>query len=1107
MRGKTWNWSMALVVCGVILGSLTVHMGARAEPFDGALASGDPYAQVRLRWQEVLTGGGYDTSDPAARELVEQRDASAAYLWGRLRANAAADRVFPDLAMTQTTGAMTSTYSNLKTLAVALQTRGGRYYQNAALKSDLRAALERVWRLCYHQGTERFSIDCQSGINNWWDWEIGSPKLLNDIVVLLYDDLADTEIARYMEAVAYFMPDPCRYYYNTNISTGANRTGAAMVTAMHGVLTGDGVRIEAARQSLGDVFQYVTAGGKSRDGFYADGSFIQHDCIAYTGGYGLGLISDLSEMFCLFSGTAWAVDDPNSANVYAWMYQAFEPFVHSGMMLDAVAGRQIGRPYDKGYGAVALTKTAVLLSLSAPEDMAADLRSMAKTWALSETAARQSREWNQRPELFVWNILSDIKADPAVRLWETRTEYRQFAAMDRGLYRNPDYTFAVSMSSDRIAGYEELYGENPRGWHTGDGMTYLCNGDDTAYADAFWPTVDRYRLPGTTAAVNVQHADGENGGRTTAGWAGGVQLDHRAGLSCMRLSTPDGITASKAWFMLGREVVALGADIAAAGYQEAETIAENRKLSGSGEFQVDGSVRPADADWTEKDVHASWAHLAGAREKADIGYYFPGGAWVDIQRETRQGSWPNGRQEEAVYQSIRFAHGTGVRGARYAYVLLPGFSPEDTAAYARQPEITVLANTAAVQAVEKPGAGLTGIVFWKEEGGAAAGVSSDGQAAVIVEEDRDTLTIAVSDPTQKRTSVQIELDRPMESLASCGDGVQVLQLEPTVKLLVDVAAAQGASRAAVLCKPEGKIQPMVRLDRGMEVTASGGTCRLRELGSADLRIWAAGTEAAGQGMRAGGFDRVRITQRSMSWYKDHLLLWSRALAAGRICRIQLRFRVAPEDAAQSAETACGLRLRVPLDTGNGELELPVQTGADWQTARFVIDPAAKTLTGYLNGARYAQKLDALSTQDGELRLYLVTVPADAGRDQDGVLPLEQPVEWELDQVLADACDPSAGLEIKEVQANADGCRVRVQNDGVLPQDADCHLAVRGGNSGILYAYASAETGSLFPGQDIWIEGGLAVPDKTEEPLELFVCLWDHETLKPLASAVSETHFG
>ena len=94
---------------------------------------------------------------------------------------------------------------------------------------------------------------------------------------------------------------------------------------------------------------------------------------------------------------------------------------------------------------------------------------MAKTWALSETAARQSREWNQRPELFVWNILSDIKADPAVRLWETRTEYRQFAAMDRGLYRNPDYTFAVSMSSDRIAGYEELYGATPRGWHTGDG--------------------------------------------------------------------------------------------------------------------------------------------------------------------------------------------------------------------------------------------------------------------------------------------------------------------------------------------------------------------------------------------------------------------------------------------------------------------------------------------------------------------------------------------------------------------------------------------------------------------------------------------------------------
>ena len=72
-------------------------------------------------------------------------------------------------------------------------------------------------------------------------------------------------------------------------------------------------------------------------------------------------------------------------------------------------------------------------------------------------------------------------------------------AMDRSVHRRPQWTAAISMCSARTTYYENGNGENLRGWHTNAGMLYWWGADDQ-YSDAFWPTVDPYRLPGTTAS-------------------------------------------------------------------------------------------------------------------------------------------------------------------------------------------------------------------------------------------------------------------------------------------------------------------------------------------------------------------------------------------------------------------------------------------------------------------------------------------------------------------------------------------------------------------------------------------------------------------------------
>jgi hypothetical protein len=196
------------------------------------------------------------------------------------------------------------------------------------------------------------------------------------------------------------------------------------------------------------------------------------------------------------------------------------------------------------------------------------------------------------------------------------------------------------MSSDKVGNYELVNNENIKGWHTGEGMTYLYNSDLTQYMDSYWPTVDGHCMPGTTVIQNSETtAQLKNG----SNWVGGTDVSGLFGVTGMQVQPPNSsLSAYKSWFMFDDEIANLGAGIQSTDSSKpVETIVENRKLNENADnkFTVDGVEMTSSLGWDEAMSGVKWAHLAGNTVGSDIGYYFPQTADIKGLREARTANW------------------------------------------------------------------------------------------------------------------------------------------------------------------------------------------------------------------------------------------------------------------------------------------------------------------------------------------------------------------------------------------------------------------------------------------------------------------------------------
>lgn len=503
---RATGWTVALAMT---TGALVLHPAAPS-----SATTANEFDTVRQKYATMLTGGStFDASDPDIAARIATITAAGQQSWTSMKKNADRNRLWDDSPLGNDSASLTRTYQHLRDMALAYTTEGSALQGNTQLEADLIDGLDWMDTNAYYDGKARYQ--------NWWHWDIGAPLALNDIVALIYSDLTSTQVSNYMAAITFYQP--------TVTMTGANRLWESQVITISGINAQDATRAAAGRDGLSALFPYVTTG----DGFYADGSFVQHNFYAYNGGYGASLLAGIADLMYLLDGSTWEVTDPSRANVFEWIYDAYEPFIYKGNLMDMVRGREMSRfgAQDDDAAVSVLASIVRLSDIAAPADAAA-FTSMIKTW-LSVDSDKTFLS-NVSVDLIVSakSILNDSSVPPRAEL----VTNRQFTGMDRTVHLRPGYGFGISMASSRIGAYEAINAENAKGWHTGDGMTYLYNNDLSQFNDDFWPTVDSYRLPGTTVLKNTTQTANT---RTDRSWVGGASILDRYGVTGMDLHRSD----------------------------------------------------------------------------------------------------------------------------------------------------------------------------------------------------------------------------------------------------------------------------------------------------------------------------------------------------------------------------------------------------------------------------------------------------------------------------------------------------------------------------------------------------------------------------------------
>ncbi len=730
-----------------VLGAGAMLLGASAASADVTVL--DAYTDLRDRWCEILTGAS--KVDPAAPEFaaaLQRLDKSVDANVALIDRSSGRTKVFTDLALAQTTdsGPIATTHMRLEGMAIAWYTPGSKHHHSAALLADILAGLDTANRVVYYAGRVEF--------DNWYDWEIGASRALANCLVLLDGQIPSAAKGRYAAAIRHFVPDPWYMYIDERkkLSTGANRVDLCQAALVEGIASRSSTRIKRAAYGLPTVCAYVDSG----DGLYADSSFIQHTNVAYTGTYGLVLLGGMANLLALLRATAWDISaQPAVGNLLTAVETGWGKLIHNGRTMSMVNGRAIAR---MGYSELAYghsTAAAILqLANGADAAVAGRWRSMVRGWYDRSGARGPYDGASVARAALVSALLHDTSITPAP---EPDASW-VFRNMARTVHRRNGWAFAISMTCDKVARYESINGENLKGFHTGAGMTYLYDDDPTQYSDGFWPTVDPYRLSGTT--VDRRPID-DRGGRSlpTARWAGGVVLDGKYAATGMMLQAAmTDLTGKKSWFCFDEYVVAMGHGITSTSGYRVETFLETRNLhaSGTNKLIVNGVEAVAALNTSQTWIDAQWAHIEGVG-----GYVFPNPRPLRAQRYERTGSYSAINSTGSTtpitrrYLTLSQDHGIDPTGASYFYIVAPKATVERTADLYTHRNVTIVNNNTKVQTVRQSSTGITMTNIWDPAGATTGSITANRCCSVIVREKDNRLTIAVAEPYRSGTTIRV----------------------------------------------------------------------------------------------------------------------------------------------------------------------------------------------------------------------------------------------------------------------------------------------------------------------------------------------------------------
>ncbi|MGN1344933.1 MAG: polysaccharide lyase family 8 super-sandwich domain-containing protein, partial [Traorella sp.] len=562
----------------------------------------------------------------------------------------------------------------LKMMAIQTKNLMSDYYQDEEAIASIMEAVQFIVEKRYNKNS--------GSTTNWWDGEIGTPKSLVDITLIYYDEFIKKNpqfIQDVCEAVDAHIPYANRRGTTSSglKETGANLIDKVAIVLKRSLLDKNHERLVHAKECMSPLFTLVTSG----DGFYKDGSFIFHTNIAYNGSYGAVLIDELVNCVALLNLSDTPIGKKELQFINEQIENAFIPFItYGGNLIDSVRGRAIARYAQQGdtmgtkmmgillqYAAITDTTTSEMIKSSLKtildQKFAHDVTQDYSLLSYSDLLRIKSLEKNQ-------DVIGKVSED----------NYHQYSYMNKAVAQRRLFTFALSMSSNRIYNTETGNTENTKGYYQGQGMTQIYTEDVNQYNENYWALVDPYRLPGVTSG----HQNLSSGTAGQSNWAGGSTLDGINGVSGQIISAnktlngskTSGISANKSWFVLDNRIVAIGSNIINSNeeVQQVETILDNRKVEEAVLTDLEGNILG------ESGISSSKAFLLQDKNHS-MGYIVLDGQSVNYLSETRTGSWYDINQlgkftdhtvREANFVSLAIDHGQATSSANYQYMIIPG---------------------------------------------------------------------------------------------------------------------------------------------------------------------------------------------------------------------------------------------------------------------------------------------------------------------------------------------------------------------------------------------------------------------------------------------------
>ncbi|HCT2605180.1 TPA: polysaccharide lyase 8 family protein [Staphylococcus aureus] len=647
------------------------------------------YEKLKKTWLDINYGYiQYDENNQDMKKKFDATEKEATNLLSSMKTESDRTYLWSGAENFETNSShMTRTYRNIEKIAEAMK------HKNTKLKTDenktkVKDALEWLHKNAYGKEpdkklkelSENFTKTTGKNTNlNWWDYEIGTPKSLTNTLILLNGDISIDEKKKYTAPIKTFAPESDKILSSVGKAEpakGGNLVDISKVKLLESIIEEDATMMKDSIDSFNKVFTYVqsNATGKDRNGFYKDGSYIDHQDVPYTGAYGVVLLEGISQMMPMIKESPFKTTQDNTT-LSNWIDEGFMPLIYKGEMMDLSRGRAISRENETSHTASAtVMKSLLRLSDTMDESTKTRYKQIVKTSVNSDSSYNKNDYLNSYSDIDKMKKLMD---DSTISKNDLTQQLKIYNDMDRVTYHNKDldFAFGLSMTSKNVARYESINNENLKGWHTGAGMSYLYNSDVKHYRDNFWATADMTRLPGTTTLNDMPSTNTKN----DKSFVGGTKLNNNYASIGMDFENQDKtLTAKKSYFILNDKIVFIGTGIkSTVSSKNPVTTVENRKANGYKLYTDDIETTTSNDNTQETNS----VFLESSDTKKNIGYRFLDKPKITVNKETLTGKWSDinknqsNTQKNDNYYEITQTHSTS--DSKYAYVLYPGLSKSD----------------------------------------------------------------------------------------------------------------------------------------------------------------------------------------------------------------------------------------------------------------------------------------------------------------------------------------------------------------------------------------------------------------------------------------------